>query len=90
MERHGKQAGTRQMVDLLKLGKQDSAPGLRQRKVTPDSGALISGGAILIELGSARVSIEGAPDPASIPGPLLASATKSISGTEFKLWKSET
>jgi len=30
MERHGKQAGTRQMVDLLKLGKQDDRVRLRE------------------------------------------------------------
>ncbi len=30
MERHGKQAGTRQMVDLLKLGKQDSRVRLQE------------------------------------------------------------
>ena len=69
--RRGQLDAKQDSSELVPVRVSDSAPGVRQRQVTKESGALISG-AILIELGSARVRIEGAPDPASIRATLAA------------------
>ena len=69
--RQGHLEAKQDLSELVPVRVSDSAPGVRRRQVTKEAGTLASG-AIVIELGSARVRIEGAADPASIRATLAA------------------
>lgn len=69
--RQGQLESRKDSTELVPVRVSDSAPGESRKPETPETGAFASG-AILIDIGNARVRIEGAVDPTSVHATLAA------------------
>ena len=69
--RQGQLHGRKDSAELVRVRVSDRVPGGSQKLVKKEVSG-VAAGVILIELGNARVRIEGAPDPVSIRATLAA------------------